>query len=139
MRPEHPCDVPGIISMLAYCDVLGIISLLGSRMSMHSRMEPSFFGGVTMGDTHGVGSPTGTFSMVSSRRSLCSSSSIFGLIRKGIFLLVFATGLTDSLMCNLICTFFNLPIPFVRPGCVFSQLELILLTMFTIYLIPELQ
>ena len=75
-----------------------IIALLGSRMSMHSRMELSFFGGVTMGDTHGVGSPTGTFSMVSSGRSLCSSSSIFGLIWKGIFLLVIATGLSHGLI-----------------------------------------
>ena len=69
--------------------------------------------------------------MVSSWRSLCSSSSIFGLIWKGIFLLVIATGLTDSSMCNLTCTSFKLTILFVRPGSVFSQLELTLLTMFT--------
>ena len=37
-----------------------MIALLSSRMLIHSRMEPSFFGGVTIGDTQGVGSPTGT-------------------------------------------------------------------------------
>ena len=40
--------------------------LLGSRISMYKRMEPSFFGGVTVGDNDGVGSPTGTRSLVSS-------------------------------------------------------------------------
>ena len=49
------------------------------------RMEPSFFGGVTIGDTHELGSPIGARSVVSSLRSRCSSSSILGLMWNGDF------------------------------------------------------
>ena len=108
-----------------------MIALLGSRIPMHSRVEPSFFRGVTIGDTQGVGWPTGTFSIVSSLRSRSSSASIFCLTWKGIFLFVIATGRTDSSMCSLTCNPFSFPMRFVSPGYLSSQLEPILLTMFT--------
>ena len=100
-----------------------MIALLGSRMSMHSRMEPSFFGGMTIGDTQGIGLPTGSFSIVSFLRSHSSSSSIFGLMWKGIFLFVIATGHIDSSMCSLTCTPFSFPMPFVSPRYLSSHLS----------------
>ena len=98
-----------------------MIALLGSRISMNKRMEPAFFGGVTIGDNHGVGSPTGTRSIVSSLRSRCS---LFINLRShverdfpGFCLHIF-------------------PIPFVRPGYSSSHSELILFTI-SLVLTPE--
>ena len=97
-----------------------------SRILMHKRMEMSFFGGVTIGDTHVINSSV----LFSSLRRRCSSSSILGLMWNGIFRFVIVTGRTGSSKWSLTCTFFSFPIPFVRPGYSSSHFELILFTMF---------
>ena len=73
--------------------IKSVLLVLKPSISTQRHIEPSFLGGVTIGDTHGVGS-TSTCSMMSCCSRRLSSVSTFVLRSKGVRRLVIALGFT---------------------------------------------
>ena len=93
------------------------IALLAARISTHSLFQPgSFFGGVTIGNTQGVGTPS-TLSTISLLGKLFNSYSTFGLRWNGVRRRRWATGLIVSSMYILTVLSFIFPMPLNKPGC----------------------
>ena len=83
-----------------------IMALLASRMSTYKRISSGFFlGGVTMGDTQGVG-VFPIFSIMFWSSSFWISFFTLGLRWKAVFLFLCATGLTLLSLCNIVLSNF---------------------------------
>ena len=86
-----------------------LTALLASRISIHIRTSPDFFGTTMMGLIHGVG--PSTFLMMSNSSSRLSSLSTSERTWKGIRRWGCCLGETSGSMCNLTVLPVSFPIP----------------------------